>query len=90
MILHRFWRFSRDFLLQAPPNPIDAAVDQLRNTPFTMPQPIHVWYGDGDHNPLGLGLFIARKGVEASGGQLQVEDLPGTGCVFTIELPLAS
>jgi hypothetical protein len=44
----------------------------------------------GNRSGLGLGLFIARKGVEASGGQLQVEDLPGTGCVFTIELPLAS
>jgi signal transduction histidine kinase len=37
---------------------------------------------------LGLGLFISRKGVEASGGVLRVRDIPGSGCVFTIDLPL--
>jgi signal transduction histidine kinase len=39
---------------------------------------------------LGLGLPISRRGVEANGGTLRVHDLPGTGCVFTIDLPLAS
>lgn len=39
---------------------------------------------------LGLGLFISRKGVEACGGTLYVRDVPGTGCVFTIELPRAA
>jgi signal transduction histidine kinase len=43
-----------------------------------------------DRSGLGLGLFIARKGIEASGGHLGVADLPGTGCVFTIDLPLVS
>jgi signal transduction histidine kinase len=38
---------------------------------------------------LGLGLAISRRGVEANGGQLHVRDLPGTGCVFTIDLPRA-
>ena len=37
---------------------------------------------------LGLGLFISRKGVEANGGRLLVRDVPGSGCVFTIDLPL--
>jgi signal transduction histidine kinase len=37
---------------------------------------------------LGLGLFISRKGVEASGGAIRVRDVPGRGCVFTIDLPL--
>jgi signal transduction histidine kinase len=37
---------------------------------------------------LGLGLFISRRGVEASGGVLRVRDVPGSGCVFTIDLPL--
>ncbi len=36
---------------------------------------------------LGLGLFICRKGVEASGGRIHITDVPGTGCVFTVELP---
>jgi signal transduction histidine kinase len=39
---------------------------------------------------LGLGLFISRKGVEACGGVIRLKDLPGTGCVFTIDLPLAA
>lgn len=37
---------------------------------------------------LGLGLSIARRSVEADGGSLTVCDVPGTGCVFTIKLPL--
>jgi signal transduction histidine kinase len=41
-----------------------------------------------DRSGLGLGLSIARRGVEADGGTLTVRDVPGAGCVFTIELPL--
>ena len=37
---------------------------------------------------LGLGLSISRRAVEANGGSLTVRDLPGSGCVFTISLPL--
>jgi signal transduction histidine kinase len=36
---------------------------------------------------LGLGLSITRKSIEASGGSVRVRDIPGSGCVFTIELP---
>ncbi len=36
---------------------------------------------------LGLGLFISRKGVEACDGVIRVRDMPGSGCVFTIDLP---
>ncbi len=38
---------------------------------------------------LGLGLSISRKSVEAIGGEIRVRDLPGVGCVFTIDLPIA-
>ena len=38
---------------------------------------------------LGLGLAISRKGIQTSGGELSVRDLPGKGCVFTISLPRA-
>jgi signal transduction histidine kinase len=41
-----------------------------------------------DRSGLGLGLDISRRGVEANGGVLRVRDVPGTGCVFTIDLPL--
>jgi signal transduction histidine kinase len=40
-----------------------------------------------DRRGLGLGLFISRKGVEASQGLIAVRDLPGQGCVFMIDLP---
>jgi signal transduction histidine kinase len=36
---------------------------------------------------LGLGLAICRRSVEANDGILRVRDVPGSGCVFTIELP---
>jgi signal transduction histidine kinase len=35
----------------------------------------------------GRGLSISRRGIEASGGQLSVRNLPGTGCIFSIDLP---
>jgi signal transduction histidine kinase len=40
-----------------------------------------------DQSGLGLGLDICRRSVEANQGTLRVRDLPGAGCVFTIELP---
>jgi hypothetical protein len=36
---------------------------------------------------LGLGLAICRRSVEANHGVLRVRDVPGKGCVFTIDLP---
>jgi signal transduction histidine kinase len=40
-----------------------------------------------DRTGLGLGLSISRRGVEANGGVVRVRDLPGTGCVFSVDLP---
>ncbi len=40
-----------------------------------------------DRSGLGLGLSIAQRSVEANGGILRLRDVPGTGCVFTIDLP---
>ncbi len=37
---------------------------------------------------LGLGLWIARQIVQASGGVLRVVSAPGRGSTFTVELPL--
>ena len=39
-----------------------------------------------DRSGLGLGLDISRRGVEANAGVLKVRDVPGSGCVFTIDL----
>ncbi len=44
----------------------------------------------GDRSGLGLGLGISRRGVEANGGKLYACNLPGKGCVFTIDLPRAA
>lgn len=41
----------------------------------------------GNRTGLGLGLVISRRSVEADGGVVRVRDLPGKGCVFTIDLP---
>lgn len=40
-----------------------------------------------DRTGMGLGLAISRKGIEANAGQIHVCDLPGRGCVFTIDVP---
>ncbi len=36
---------------------------------------------------LGLGLFIARRIVDAHGGEIRVSSKPGQGAVFTVRLP---
>jgi signal transduction histidine kinase len=41
-----------------------------------------------DRSGVGLGLAICRRGVEANGGTMRVRDNPGTGCVFTVDLPM--
>ena len=42
-----------------------------------------------DRTGIGLGLSICRKAAKASGGELRVRDVPGHGCVFTLDLPRA-
>jgi signal transduction histidine kinase len=43
-----------------------------------------------DQTGLGLGLAISRKSVDANGGKIHVENMPGKGCMFTIALPIAA
>lgn len=40
-----------------------------------------------DRTGLGLGLSICLKAAKAMNGELRVRDMPGKGCVFTIDLP---
>ena len=42
-----------------------------------------------DRSGLGLGLSIARKAVKVHDGDIRFHNLPGKGCVFVIELPVA-
>ena len=43
-----------------------------------------------DRSGLGMGLSIAREAVRAHGGEIRVRNMPGSGCVFVIDLPLAA
>ncbi len=43
-----------------------------------------------DGSGLGIGLGISRRGVEANEGELRVLNVPGKGCIFTIDLPMAA
>jgi signal transduction histidine kinase len=49
-------------------------------------------FGDrrkSDRSGLGLGLSISRRAVVANGGEIRAQNLPGKGCIFTIDLPTA-
>ena len=43
-----------------------------------------------DRSGIGLGLTFCRRVIEANNGRVQVRDLPGSGCIFTVDLPLAT
>jgi two-component system, OmpR family, sensor histidine kinase KdpD len=43
---------------------------------------------EGGHRGSGLGLAISRGFIEANGGTLHVESLPGQGATFVFELPI--
>src|SRR5437660_1495419 len=43
-----------------------------------------------DRSGLGLGLSIARKAVRAHRGDILIRNMPGKGCIFIIDLPLAT
>ena len=66
--------------------------DECGGLPPGDPQGLFLPYEQrgNDRSGLGLGLAISRRGVEASGGVLLVSNRPGTGCVFTVDLPRAA
>lgn len=41
----------------------------------------------GDRSGLGLGLAFSRWAVEANAGHIFARDLPGVGCIFTVDIP---
>jgi signal transduction histidine kinase len=66
--------------------------DQCGGIPESVGDPFQPFGERRGHNRsgLGLGLSIARKAVRAHGGDITIRNRPGTGCVFTIDLPFAS
>jgi signal transduction histidine kinase len=42
---------------------------------------------NADRSGLGLGLSICLKAAKANSGSIRVRDIPGKGCVFTLDLP---
>ena len=40
-----------------------------------------------DRTGMGLGLALSRWGAEANDGRIYARNLPGRGCVFTVDLP---
>ena len=40
-----------------------------------------------DRTGLGLGLAFSRWGVEANHGRIHARNLPGRGCIFSVEMP---
>jgi signal transduction histidine kinase len=42
---------------------------------------------DSHQSGFGLGLAIAKQAVDAHGGSIRVQNLPGKGCIFVLELP---
>jgi signal transduction histidine kinase len=45
---------------------------------------------DSRQGGFGLGLAIAKQAVDAHAGSIRVQNLPGKGCIFVLELPVAS
>lgn len=43
-----------------------------------------------DRSGFGLGLAIAKQAADAHHGVIRVQDLPGKGCIFALELPLSA
>ncbi len=44
---------------------------------------------DESQSGFGLGLAIAKQAVDAHGGSIRVQNLPGKGCIFVLDLPVA-
>ena len=70
---------------------IDVA-DHCGGLPWSDAEKVFVPFSQGgtDKRGLGLGLSISRRSVEANNGHLRVQDRPGVGCVFTIDMPRRS
>jgi two-component system NtrC family sensor kinase len=65
-------------------------VDDGRGVPGEMKEKIFdPFFTTKDEGGTGLGLAISKQIIEEAGGTLWVEDTPGGGATFIVELPLA-
>ena len=64
--------------------------DQCGGMPDDLPPRLFNPYmqGDDDRSGFGLGLMIVKQAVEAHLGSVSINNRPGDGCSFLIELPI--
>jgi signal transduction histidine kinase len=61
--------------------------DECGGLPASAGDPFTGTQGDGEKSS--IGLSIARKAIIAHGGDIRVQNKPGQGCVFIIDIPTA-
>jgi signal transduction histidine kinase len=64
--------------------------DQCGGIPDSEGDPLHRGRETTDPDSGGLGLSIARDAVHAHGGDIYIRNMPGAGCAFVIDVPLAA
>jgi signal transduction histidine kinase len=64
--------------------------DECGGIPAAEGDPLGRGQPEGENHGRGLGLSIAKNAVSAQGGDMSIRNMPGRGCVFIIELDLAS
>ena len=64
--------------------------DQCGGIPESEGDPLHRGRDTTDPESGGLGLSIARDAVHAHDGDIYIRNMPGAGCAFVIEVPLAA
>ena len=87
----KFSRAGATVTVRARPSPDRVAIEVADSCGGLPPGKIDELFSplvqrSNNRSGFGLGLAIARQAVEAHGGDIAVRDLPGVGCVFTIEL----
>ena len=65
-----------------------AVEDQCGGLPVSTPDELFAPWAQRhtDKRGLGLGLPLTRRSVQASGGDVSVQNLPGKGCIFSIRM----
>jgi signal transduction histidine kinase len=69
---------DRDIWVYADPEMLSSAVGNLLQNAFKFTE---------SHTEVKLHAHICRRNIETNNGVLSVRDVPGIGCIFTIDLP---